>query len=673
MNIAQLKQADFFADVGEMAERCRNLDWSRTALGPIDQWPPSLRTAVAITLRSGFPAILVWGPDLVQIYNDAYSSLIGMKHPSALGMPTHECWPEIRHLQEPIFARVFGGETVTLKDAHYALDRSGTIEDAYFDATFVPVPLEGNQIGGSLSTLFETTEKVKAQADATRGAAELSAVVRSIPEAVYIGTSAEFTMVSAGALAETRCESIEHLNRDRGLVDAEMQPRDVETGLPLDASERAFARALRGETTIQDVLVRDRRTREDRVLRSAAGPVMVDGEVVAAVLVNTDITDHVAAEREARERAARLKLATDSAALGGWSIDLVARVRTHDARTNEIFGLPAEDGFLGMDDWQNCIHPDDRVGVMNMLESAIARGTPYAVEYRVVWPDGTIRWVGSRGQVFTAGDGAASRVVGMLQDITERREAAAERERLFQLEREARVEAEAANQSKSDFLAVMSHELRTPLNAIGGYAELMELGIRGPVTPEQRADLARIQSAQRHLMGLVTDVLNFVRIDKGRVEYDVADVSVEDVLAGVEALVRPQFHAKKVSYKQIPCPQLRVVADAEKLGQILINLLTNAIKFTPEGGEVVVDCVAADQDAEIKVSDTGIGIDGAKLEAIFEPFVQVNYQLTRANQGVGLGLAISRDLARGMGGDLTAVSVLGVGSTFTLKLLRPTT
>jgi len=196
-----MNRTDFFADVGEMAERCRTFDWSRTALGPADRWPQSLRTAVALVLRSGFPTILVLGPDLVQIYNDAYSGLIGRKHPSALGMPTHECWPEIRHIQEPIFARIFGGETVNLKDAHYALDRSGTIEDAYFDASFVPVPLENNQIGGSLSTLFETTERVKAQADAIRGAAELSAVIGSIPEAVYIGTASGFTMVNGGALA----------------------------------------------------------------------------------------------------------------------------------------------------------------------------------------------------------------------------------------------------------------------------------------------------------------------------------------------------------------------------------------------------------------------------------------------------------------------------------------
>jgi len=662
-----MSRTEFFADVGEMAERCRAFDWARTSLGPVESWPPSLRTAVALVLRSGFPTILVWGSDLVQIYNDAYSRLIGRKHPDALGMPTHVTWPEIRHIQEPIFARVFAGETVNVKDAHYALDRTGTIEDAYFDASFVPVPND-DQIGGSLSILFETTERVKARADATRGAAELSAVIRSIPEAVYIGTAGELTMVNAAALAETRSESIEQLNQNRSAIFSELQIRDARTGAPMDPELRAFARALRGETSIQDVLMRDRRTREDRVVRSAAGPVLVDGAVVAAVAVNTDITDYVVAQREANERAARLGLAMDSASQGAWNIDLVARVRWHDARANEIFGVGKQEGVMGLDDWERSIHPADRVEVKAALDQAIARVGRYSVEYRIVWPDASIHWVGSLGQVLPSADGAATRVVGALHDITQRREAAAERERLFQLEQHARLEAEAANQSKSDFLAVMSHELRTPLNAIGGYAELMELGIRGPVTPEQRADLARIQGAQRHLLGLVTDVLNFVRVDRGRVDYSLADVLVEDVLASVETLVRPQFQAKGITYAPHPCGEARVVADPDKLGQILINLLTNAIKFTPEGGNVAVSCVITNESVEIQVSDTGIGIDPAKLEAIFDPFVQVDQQLTRANNGVGLGLAISRELARGMGGDLTVISVKGVGSTFTLRL-----
>ena len=217
----------------------------------------------------------------------------------------------------------------------------------------------------------------------------------------------------------------------------------------------------------------------------------------------------------------------------------------------------------------------------------------------------------------------------------------------------------------------MSHELRTPLNAIGGYVELMELGIRGPVTNEQLADLNRIKAAQRHLMGLVTDVLNLVRIETGRLHYTMKQVSLADVVALVEVLIVPQLLAKGLSLEsQRLDATLCVHTDREKLAQILVNLLTNALKFTDPGGSVSIECAADETTLTLRVRDTGIGIAPEKLQAIFEPFVQVDQRLTRTNDGVGLWLAISRDLARGMGADITVESTPGVGSTFSLTLPR---
>ena len=233
----------------------------------------------------------------------------------------------------------------------------------------------------------------------------------------------------------------------------------------------------------------------------------------------------------------------------------------------------------------------------------------------------------------------------------------------------AREQAESANRTKGEFLAVMSHELRTPLNAIGGYAELMELGIRGPITPEQRTDLARIQQSQRHLLGLINQVLNYTRVDTGTVSYELSDVPVREALAAAEALIVPQLRAKELHYALGACAANVVVrADRDKLQQILLNLLTNAIKFTHPGGELRIACASEGETVAISVEDTGIGIAADKLATVFEPFVQVDAKLTRAHEGVGLGLAISRDLARGMGGDLSVRSEVGVGSTFTLTL-----
>jgi signal transduction histidine kinase len=235
----------------------------------------------------------------------------------------------------------------------------------------------------------------------------------------------------------------------------------------------------------------------------------------------------------------------------------------------------------------------------------------------------------------------------------------------------ARAAADAANQAKSNFLAMMSHELRTPLNAIAGYAQLMQLGVPEPVPQVHHDYLARIQQSQYHLLGVINSVLNFARVEAGTVSYDITDVVVGTLLAGVEPLIAPQVNVRGHSYVCEPCDRTLVVrADAEKAMQILINLLSNSIKFTPAGGRITLSAEALDGVVAIRVRDTGLGIPEEKLDVIFDPFLQLDTSRTRTSEGTGLGLSISRNLARGMGGDLTVESTLGLGSTFTLTLPR---
>ena len=244
------------------------------------------------------------------------------------------------------------------------------------------------------------------------------------------------------------------------------------------------------------------------------------------------------------------------------------------------------------------------------------------------------------------------------------------RESALESERIAREEAERANRAKADFLAMMSHELRTPLNAIGGYAQMLEMGVRGPVSDAQTSDLQRIQVSQRHLLGLINNILNFAKLEAGQVPFEMMDFNVNASIAELESLVLPQLKARNITL-EIPQRQADYVvrADPEKVRQILLNLLSNAIKFTSDGGRVTITTRREGDRIVIDVADTGRGIPEDRLSSIFEPFVQVDrYVGARSSEGIGLGLAISRDLARHMKGELSATSEVGKGSTFKLEL-----
>jgi signal transduction histidine kinase len=262
----------------------------------------------------------------------------------------------------------------------------------------------------------------------------------------------------------------------------------------------------------------------------------------------------------------------------------------------------------------------------------------------------------------------------------EERTADAERERAEAERHQA--DAERANRARADFLASMSHELRTPLNAIQGYVSLLEDGLYGPLAEPQREALGRVRRAQGRLLALVTDVLNFTRLEEGRVAFDVRETRVAEVVREVLPLVEPQLRGRGVRLDLVlpdGAEDVVVWSDREKLGQVLLNLLSNAMKFTPpvgpDGapGRVTVELAGREgtpDHAYLRVHDTGVGIPRDKQDAVFEPFVQVSTGLTRTSEGTGLGLAISRDLVRGMGGDLRVRSVPGEGSSFTVTLRR---
>jgi PAS domain S-box-containing protein len=279
--------------------------------------------------------------------------------------------------------------------------------------------------------------------------------------------------------------------------------------------------------------------------------------------------------------------------------------------------------------------------------------------------DGTLYWTNVIITPLFTPTGELIAFAKVTRDLTERRKA--EQRAIEDARRVA--EMETANRTKTEFLATMSHELRTPLNAIAGYVDLLSMGVRGPVTEQQREDLERIRRSQQHLLAIINDLLNFSRVEAGRVTYEIGSIEVGPIIDAVMAMVQPQVGAKGLTLTTSSCASVStVLADEAKLQQILLNLLSNAVKFTGPAGRIEITCSQVHQRVQISVADNGPGIPEAAQESVFEPFVQLGRSLSSSHEGAGLGLAISRDLARAMGGDLTLESVEGRGATFTVSL-----
>src|SRR4051812_531566 len=371
-----------------------------------------------------------------------------------------------------------------------------------------------------------------------------------------------------------------------------------------------------------------------------------------------------AAERLAvalQESETRFRMMAETIPVQVWTAKADGMLDYVTRRTADYFGTP-QSALLG-DRWSAMVHPDDLPHATECWQRSLVTGDRYEVEFRLRSRDGEYRWHLVRAEPLFDVDGNIVQWFGCTADIEEHK-------RLEAALDVAAAEARHANRSKADFLAMMSHELRTPLNAIGGYVQLMLDGIPNPATEGQLNYLRRVLKSKDHLLSLIEAVLTHAKIEAGKLTYQVTEVVAHEVLAVVESLTAPQRRAKRMSYDTSSCDQKLVFrADKQKLVQILLNVLSNAVKFTPNEGCITVSTSVIGPDlGAITICDTGLGMSPAELALVFEPYVQFDNSLSREHKGTGLGMPISREMARAMGGDLVATSEPGVGSTFTLTL-----
>ncbi len=393
--------------------------------------------------------------------------------------------------------------------------------------------------------------------------------------------------------------------------------------------------------------------------RQADGTVLWHGFI-------TDITERKQAENHLNEITSRLTLATRAGGIGVWDYDILNNILFWDDQMFELYGILKGDFEGAYEAWQHGLHPDDREEGDAHIQMAINGTKEFNTEFRVVWPNGTIRNIRALAIVQRDDSGKAIRMIGTNWDITGIKESEAEIVK-------ARNEAEAANEAKSEFLSRMSHELRTPLNSILGFAQLLEMG--GELTQKQKKGLSHILNSGKHLLNLINEVLEITRIEAGHLPLTLESVELNSILHEMIATIQPQAMARNIDMvlEDSVVNILSVKSDRLQLKQVLLNLLSNAVKYNRQNGSIriktelkpLIDTVKPI--IEISITDTGLGISATDMPKLFQPFVRIGAEKSSI-EGTGLGLAVVKKLMNTMGGQVGVKSTPDVGSTFWIEL-----
>ncbi len=385
----------------------------------------------------------------------------------------------------------------------------------------------------------------------------------------------------------------------------------------------------------------------------------VSGKPIYVVGSSVDVTDSRRVQRERDLLYDRMQLAAESLGLGIWDWDLLADTSVWNDQMHALYGRRREES--GGRIWSDFVHPDDRERSQAMIMKAIAETGQCDIEFRVVLPDGGVRWIASRGRVQRDQVGVPVRMIGVSWDVTDKRLAEAALR-----DKEA---AERTSQAKSELLSRVSHELRTPLNAILGFAQVLGLDRKNPLTPVQSDRVRQIESAGWHLLNLINEVLELSRIEAGRLSLSLTSVPLAGAIHESVELISSSAAQCNIAIElhfdaQTPAT---VRADPTRLKQVLLNLLSNAVKYNRDGGRIDIAIGRAGHAAQISVRDTGHGMSEQQLAQLFQPFNRLGFE-TSPIEGSGIGLTITRHLIELMGGRIEVTSRSGEGTEFRVRL-----
>ncbi|HZS04187.1 MAG TPA: PAS domain S-box protein [Blastocatellia bacterium] len=592
------------------------------------------------------------GPDGIILWaNQTEMDLLGYPHDEYIGHHIAEFHAD-RDTINDILARLARGETLCDYEARLRC-RDGSIRDVLINSN---VLREDGKFIHTRCFTRDITERRQAEAIRWR----LASIIESSDDAI-IGKTMEGVITNWNRGAE----------RIFGYAGEEVIGRPVTILIPPelhDEEQEILERLRRGERIEHYETVRVRKDGQRIDLSLTVSPIKDGaGRIIGVSKIARDITERRQYEAALRESEQRLRLALTAGHAGTWQWNIRTNEIFWSAEYYALYGLRPDSLTPSFENWLKWVHPDDRPRILAQEPKLVKGLVNTEHEFRIVRPDVGVRWLQSKGQMLFDAAGEPERLVGITIDITERKQAELELERLLAREQQTREQAEAASRSKDEFLAVVSHELRAPLNAMLGWARILK---KGNVDPEtQRHAVEIIERSANAQQQLIEDLLDTARIISGKLRLETAPINLEHVVIAAVEVVRHAAEARNIDLQLWLNGADVITGDPERLQQVIWNLLSNAIKFTPPGGRVELRLERVDPYMQITVSDTGKGINPDFLPYIFNRFQQSDSSSTRRHGGLGLGLALVRHLVELHGGTVSADSPgEGRGATFTINL-----
>ncbi|MBB6271235.1 hypothetical protein HDF26_001662 [Pedobacter cryoconitis] len=648
-------QHHFLQGGGEMGALIRSFNWDKNPLGNPENWSSSLKTLVSMMLTTNFPVLICWGKDFIQLYNDNFRPINGItKHPDALGGTAKETYAEIWDTIGPMFESVMQGETFGFPNFKVPLHRNGYLEDCYFDFSYSPIRNENGETDGVLVICNEKTRQVNAfkelkqakqELDFAIGAAELGTWDLDPSTNKFIGNERLKSWFGLSADEEIdlnkATDVIAEEDRSRVLADI-AQAQIYKTG---------------GQYDTKYHIINPEYSTPRRVWAKGKALFNENKEVIRFSGILQDITSEHNILQELRDSNRQLELALEqsslskiAAQLGTFDMDLEKNTMEWDDRCRFLFGINHQNEVSYQHDFTNGLHPDDRERVLDLISDVYIKSKTngdYDVEYRTVGAeDHKIRWIRAKGKAYFDAQDKPIRFIGSVLDITEQK---------------------SDELRKNDFIGMVSHELKTPLTSLKAYIQILKAKANNS-SAEFVADLLQRSEAQvKKMTSLINGFLNISKLESGKISLEKEDFNLTELVDELIAEFRILASSHELVYHS--CPVILINGDRDKLGSVISNLISNAIKYSPIGSTVEIECKKTIDKAMISVSDQGIGISENDKDKLFERYYRVENKNTKTISGFGIGLYVSAEIMHRHESKIQLESHPGKGSKFFFELL----